>query len=580
LKLRYSLQTLVLVGAAWAQVASEPVVSVTPESMYPAEWPAGPSPGSVPEWARPGRISFARWDGGPIETAKAFLSGWPGFNPPSPDHLYAMTNWYDRRTVKLLHEAGVRMIWVTFSNGFSIPTERRQMELVRGYIEECHRQGIRVMAYQSIANMFWEDMFECVPESKDWVAKRPNGEPQSYPSGDYTKMGRITRYMADMSKPGWREYLRKRVDLAIDAGADGVIYDNNSTHLLEVYGEIYAHAASRKADFLLMGNFHTDTYAFNRVVNAMTTEDGREPGVFAEENLRAERSRDSLVRVDAGYLINNVGLLRAHSALSQGWKPVMIENGGRVVGSRLESPVSGRGHQLAMAEAMSFNVAHELVVEGGFARSLWFEDPEALKIWRAIGRYNRFFANHEQYYVGAHPVASVAMVLDDRSDGVPLLNGLAARGVLYDVLYEHDLTPERLRPYAAVAVVSTAKIRPQAAAVLDNYAARGRKLYRDLPPMDELAAALNAAGPQPVRVDAPPGVLHNITEQKGRRLVHLVNYTLRPRGGTRITVKGRATARLLSPDEPREAVRVLKSTAAETQFEIPSVAIYSLVVLE
>ena len=79
----------------WSQVGMESAANF----VYPAQWPAGPSPSSVPEWAKPGRIRFARWDGGRIETAKAMLSGWPGFNPPDPNRLETMTNWYHPETV-------------------------------------------------------------------------------------------------------------------------------------------------------------------------------------------------------------------------------------------------------------------------------------------------------------------------------------------------------------------------------------------------------------------------------------------------------------------------------------------------
>src|SRR6516165_3987373 len=72
---------------------------------YPAEWTSNATKDSLPAWAKPGRIRFTRWDGGPIETAKAFLSGWAGFNPPIPDYLYVMTNWYDPRTIGLLRDA-------------------------------------------------------------------------------------------------------------------------------------------------------------------------------------------------------------------------------------------------------------------------------------------------------------------------------------------------------------------------------------------------------------------------------------------------------------------------------------------
>src|SRR4030095_3113289 len=95
-------------------------------------------------------------------------------------------------------------------------------------------------------------------------------------------MGRVTRYMADLATPNWRGYLLKRVDLAIESGADGVMFDNNfGSGLFELYQEIMSHVAGRKKDFLVMANFHADTYALNRLLNCITTEDGLEPGLYS-----------------------------------------------------------------------------------------------------------------------------------------------------------------------------------------------------------------------------------------------------------------------------------------------------------
>ena len=87
------------------------------------------------------------------------------------------------RTISLLRQAGINMVWVTFSNGFSIQTEQAHQEQVRRYIEACHRQGIHVMANESIANMFWEDMFERVPESHNWLQIGGDGKPVPYGAG-------------------------------------------------------------------------------------------------------------------------------------------------------------------------------------------------------------------------------------------------------------------------------------------------------------------------------------------------------------------------------------------------------------
>jgi hypothetical protein len=53
---------------------------------------------TIPEWARTGNFSFARWDGGPIEVTKATLSGWPGFLPADAQVIDATTNLYDPST--------------------------------------------------------------------------------------------------------------------------------------------------------------------------------------------------------------------------------------------------------------------------------------------------------------------------------------------------------------------------------------------------------------------------------------------------------------------------------------------------
>jgi hypothetical protein len=574
----------------------------------PTTWPAGPPREAAPAWAAAGKIRFARWDGGRIETAKAVLSGWPGFNPPAPDLLESMTNWYTPASIPLLLEARINAIWVTFSNGFSIETERTHMEQVKRYIEECHRHGIRVLAYASIANIFWEDMVERVPESKDWVRIGADGKPTPYGAVSYAKVGRVTRYMARISHPGWQDYLRRRVDLALEAGADGIFYDNNFNEALpETYQAIYRHAAARKRDVVLMGNFHQNSYVLNRLTNAVSTEDGLEPGVYAAANVggRMEKQRATLLPVDGGFLVNNIGLYRVGVALSQGWKPAMTEHGHRETGERFTTPISGPRHQLALAEAAACGGAFQLFSEGSFADGLYRRKPEAMAIWRDIADYNRFLAEHEALYTGARSVARAAVVLDERSEGVPLLNGLAARNVLYDVIYEHDLTAASLRPYAAVALLTARNVRKRAVDALAEYAARGgqlfavkiaaamdengkrreppaflarAKLWDALPPVHEIAAALRAAAPSPVKLEAPAGVLHVATAQRSRLLVHLLNYSANTREGVKVTVKGDCKgAAVVTPDAVKSP-RTLASGGSCT-VELPQLRTYAVVVI-
>lgn len=605
-----------------APVAQEPIVEGS--SGYPREWPVGTLDSSAPDWAQPGAIRFARWDGGPIETAKGFLSGWPGLNPPDPDYVFVTTNWYDPSTIRFLRDGGFNFIWGTFSAGFSVAGETVQRDLLRTYIEECHGHGIHVLAYESIANIFWEEMYRNMPESKNWISKGSDGEPIAYLAGDYSKMGRVTRFMADVTNPEWRALLKKRVDLAIEAGADGVAYDNclapNNVEMARLFQELMQHAQSRKAGFLIAANLHRDKYVLNRLLNCITTEDGGEAGVFSEPNLMRcyrKRERPYLLPVEDGFLVNNIGLFRTFENLAEGRKPVMIESNFREIGMRETDYMGPRRQQLAMAEPMMFGVSNEAFVDLRFARDLYRSEPEAVAAWKAIGHYNRFFAEHTEYYCGARSLATLAVVLDNRSEGQAVMNGLAARNVLFHVLYEHELTREKLKPYAAVALLATETVRDRAMEALRHYVNDGGKLFavghaatkdetgtsrpqpewlgrkpgegeavywEKLPPIDELAEALLSADAKPiVRVQTPKGVLFNVTEQmsRGRWMIHIINYLPKQLTNVVVTVRGKQEQiEMLTPDKLCDPPRVVRSSESVTEIEIPRLDVYSIVLLK
>ncbi len=324
--------------------------------------------------------------------------------------------------------------------------------------------------------------------------------------------------------------MKKRINLAIDAGADGVVCDNNfGSNLAELYQDIYRYASTRKSNVLLMGNSHTNTYVLNRLVSILATEDGIEPGVW--EGGSSQLPQPGLLPVGNGFLVNDIGPCRIHAALSEGWKPILIENEYLERGDRYTSYMSASSFPLALAEGMMFGIANQVFTAGTFGHDLYRDSPEAKSVWQALGRYNRFFADNEEYYVGARSTASLAVILDDRSEGVELLNGLASRNVLYDVIYEKDATSEKLNPYAAVALLTAEMVRVGAVEALEDYlrgggtviaagkvatqdergsprrqpsflrarAGKGECLYFDeLPAIDELARTLMAADLRPL----------------------------------------------------------------------------------
>jgi hypothetical protein len=359
-------------------------------------------------------------------------------------------------------------------------------------------------------------------------------------------MGRVTRYMARIAHPGWQAYLKRRVDAALDAGADGIFYDNNFNEALpETYQAIYQHAARRKPDVLLMGNFHSNSYVLNRLTNAISTEDGREPGVYG------------------GTVVNNIGLYRLLEGVSAGWMPVSVEHGRRERGDRFTNPLSAARHQLSIAEAAASGAAFQVFVEGAFADGLYRRRAATMEIWRAIGSYNRFVAANEALYAEARVEAPTAVVVDDSGESVAALNALAARSVQFEVLYEHDLKPGALSGYDT-ALVLARHLRPRAQAEIERFAGAGGKL-------GEAEAR--------VKLDAPAGVLMTVTRAGGRRLVHLLNYTGAAVSGVKVTAPGSCGAVTLRSPDGASSFRAMAGAEA-CALEVARLGTYSVLVLE
>jgi hypothetical protein len=270
-----------------------------------------------------------------------------------------------------------------------------------------------------------------------------------------------------------------------------------------------------------------------------------------------------------------------------------------------------------MAEAMSFGAVDELYVEDALATALWNHAPGAMALWKAIARYNRFFAGHEAYYTGARSMAPLAVVLDDSSRGVDLLNGLAARNVLLDVIYEHNLKANTLSHYSEVALLTADTVSDKALGVLENYVRNGGRLIvagqsasldqqgrkrprpsffggktgkgecvymRQVPPLDQLAENLRSyeRGKTP-GIEAPAGVVYNVvTQPAGHRvIVHLLNYGSAPVGRIRVNLKQKyRSATLMSPDLAHDLpVTIHQQSSGAGHITVPSLKTYSMLVL-
>jgi hypothetical protein len=521
----------------------------------------------VPEWARTGHFSFARWDGGPLEVSKGALSGWPGFVVPDPKVIYATTSLYDPATIEILERGHVNWIWVTWSVGFSNQTEAAQQAVLRKYIEECHRRGIHVTAYVSIGNIFWQDMFAHVPQSKDWLL-RINGQPVPYGTADYAAVGQVTRYLADLSQEAWQEYTLGRVIAAVDAGADAIMFDNNaslySRSLLEQFtARVLSEARRKNPQILLSSNYGRDMVIAARSENALTSEQGWEPGIFASPGPPPDRWNASadFVSVSGGLLVLNAGLLRSLWAVSQGARPVAVEYGNRHSGDRFLNTLSAAHQKLALAECAAFNAANEQYHESTSLRELFFGEEPALENWDAVAQYNTFLRKSAEFYQEPLSSARIAVIVDTAVTDLAFLDELAARNVIYDVVFEEDAKSENLAQYQIILAAPSVPLRS------------GWRRYEE-----ETPAELDAASP--ASVTAPDSVVMNVQWISRTMVVHLLNYADTPVLDVELKVHGQfSRARLLSPDIDARLLPA-NSDGQITQVRIPELRTYDLVVLD
>ncbi|MFQ6048628.1 MAG: glycoside hydrolase family 66 protein, partial [Phycisphaerae bacterium] len=180
-----------------------------------------PDKAGLPRWAEHGLFrSLSRYEG-PAETAKMLLSGRWDF---TPRRLWERVNAYNDELLKYARRHYVDILTVVWSPGFSHQGDQIQWQILRDYIRKAHRRGIRIIAYHSLTNCFWQEMFAAEPKARQWRQLSHDGGDVPYMAATYH--GQVSRILLCVNNREWREYLKYKVRMALEAGVDGLFFDN------------------------------------------------------------------------------------------------------------------------------------------------------------------------------------------------------------------------------------------------------------------------------------------------------------------------------------------------------------------
>jgi hypothetical protein len=544
------------------------------QSFQPAPKLYRAKPEDVPPWAEQGNFRFIRLDGGRIESWKAERTWWG--NKFSALEKDVLTHIYDRefdQMLGLLKQAEFNWIWVTWSNGWSLKDEDENRENLKKVIARCHENGIHVAAYLSASNMFRKSAYRDDPETKNyglWM----HGVPMFY-AGPTITDPKISwdRRLADTRKPGWRAYLSKKAELAVDAGVDAIAWDNMIGYndgLAQLLDDTQR-MAERKAretgrpKVMVYANVHIapDRFAMNDINEAIWEEDGKDtPGVWDGHS-------------QVHWQVENARKIKFLNGEKQLWQPLMYENDIYHCGHRELCIPSPAEQKLSIAEAYTFGAATSRNIEGRFVSGLITGVQEAQEAWKAIAQYNHFLVEHQELYHQAEPAARIALISAEPHN--PLADEFLKQSVFFEtkVLSHLDEGVPLDGFKVLVMPADLPKLSAEQRARLDTFTAGGGVIIKAGKTEPGIAArAETAAGGPRLSLEPRGYVLGQLTRKPDGRTVilHLLNYDQAPAENVkvRLNLSGLYLSGLAHPQETNDLsrweVKVLSPDAAQPQF--------------
>jgi hypothetical protein len=518
-------------------------------------------PEDVRPWAEQGNFRFIRLDGGRIESWKAERTWWgKKFSAQEKDVL---THIYDRdfdQMLDLLKQADFNWIWVTWSNGWSSEEEDENRENLKKVIARCHENGIHVSAYLSASNMFRKSAYRDDPQTKNyglWM----HGIPMFY-AGPTKSDLQISwgRRLADARKPGWRAYLLKKAELAVDAGVDAIVWDNMIGYndgLAQLLDDTQRMAERKAQDtgrpkVIVEANIHIapDRFAMNDINEVIWEEDGKDtPGVW-----------------NGHWQVGNARKIKFLSGEKQLWQPLKYENDLYHCGPRERCIPSPAEQKLSIAEAYTFGAATSRNIEGRFLAALIKGEPKAQEAWTAIAQYNHFLVEHQELYHQVVPVAQIALISAGPQN--TLADEFLKKSIFFEtkVLAHLDKGVPLDRFKVLVMSANLPKLSAEQESRLDTFTAAGGTIIKagNSEPGIPARAEAAAGGPR-INLEPRGHVLGQLTRKPdGRTLIlHLLNYDHQAPAQN---VKVRLDLRGLVQDLRLWEVKVLSPDAGQPEF--------------
>jgi hypothetical protein len=596
-----------------------------------------------PEWLRrDGIVMAGSWE--PL-LFRVRRDGATGYTP-TPEQRAAYAREHSPEMVAKLKSIGVNFVMMHCYKGGGLEAERESMADAVKFAQLCHDAGLRVGCYTYSGAFIWELFFKEVPQAKDWVILNPDGAPMTYGKAGYRYFWNRSHPDAQAY---YREIVRfavedMRTDLVhFDNHTIGPGHDANSVARFRDYlrrtfspevlkdngiADVSTVTPPDRTCADLLGRAWADfcCQSVSDAFHGMTRyARSLRPDILMETNPAGPGP-------SARWAVDHGRLLRGGEAFwDEGRHPGFVKG---VLQTRIRTFKAARGvnnsafvyivNPLEAAESMAFNL-------DCLGAICWFEYGELVEKPGVNKPMSPALAPFVDFYHRRHDLLREAKVVVDvgvfrsypsmqfGSPAQAKLPGavedqlIASRGA-FQLVFDQQI--DELARWPVLVLPGCAALSDMQVEKIRRYVADGGRLCvigplathnewmlpRRKPALDDLPAdrvvrvgekgdwlgAIRRArgGSLSFSVDSEsPGLCAELTEQPGRRMVHLVNYRSDgPAKAVAVRValpKGRKakSVALASPEHERDIALPFSPAPGAVSFTIPAIGIYEIAVV-
>jgi len=596
-----------------------------------------------PDWLqRDGIVMAGSWE--PL-LFRVRRDGSQGYTPTAEQRA-AYLREHSPEMIAKLKALGVNFVMMHCYKGAGLEAERESMADAVNFAKLCHDAGLNVGVYNYSGAFIWELLFKEVPQAKDWVIIDKNGRPLTY--GTATYRYRWNRNHAD-AQAFYRQLVRFAVNdigaelLHFDNYGYGPGQDANSVQRFRNYlGDTFTPKRLKKMGIDELNAVQPPMTGppENMLRRAWLDFSCRSLTDSYHDMSRYARGlrKDILIECNPGGPGNWIRPPVDHGNLLQGGEAFWDE--GRQPGYRngqLQTrirtfKVARRMNNIAfvytttgleMAESMAFNC-------DCLGCICWFEYGKLVArpgsnetISKTLEPFIRFFNTRRDLLRKARIVADVAVLRSFPSQVFANSNyanltyqveqTLIENRICFQIIYDHHLSD--LNRYRALILAGCIALSDRQIEQIRQYIQSGGRvciigpaathdewmLPREKPALDDLpansvvrigenddilgAVSRACSNKLSLSLQAKPGLCSELTEQPGRRLVHLVNYRADD-PIKNITISLRLPAErhikavtLAGPEREHDIKLTFREQAGIVTFAVPQVSIYKIAVV-